>query len=30
MRKTVRGYLVHAYWIAEIERKYQLQRLGQA
>lgn len=30
MRKTVRWYLDHPEWIAEIERKYQLQRLGQA
>jgi dTDP-glucose 4,6-dehydratase len=29
MRKTVRWYLDNADWIAEIERKYQLQRLGQ-
>ncbi len=29
MRKTVRWYLDHPAWIEEIERKYQLQRLGQ-
>lgn len=29
MRKTVRWYLDNAEWIDEIERKYQLQRLGQ-
>jgi len=28
MRKTVRWYLDNADWIEEIERKYQLQRLG--
>ena len=28
MRKTVRWYLDNAEWINEIERKYQLQRLG--
>lgn len=30
MRKTVRWYLDHANWIEEIERKYQLERLGHA
>lgn len=30
MRKTVRWYLDNATWIEEIERKYQLQRLGGA
>ena len=30
MRKTVRWYLDNAEWINEIERKYQLQRLGQS
>ena len=30
MRKTVRWYLDNAAWIEEIERKYQLQRLGAA
>lgn len=30
MRKTVRWYLDHPEWIEEIERKYQLQRLGEA
>jgi dTDP-glucose 4,6-dehydratase len=29
MRKTVRWYLDNKEWIEEIERKYQLQRLGQ-
>lgn len=28
MRKTVRWYIENATWIEEIERKYQLQRLG--
>ncbi len=30
MRKTVRWYLDNEAWIGEIERKYQLQRLGQS